>query len=118
MIEDEYHHHLVAFRIDPTDPHNEQLAMAARDDLNGLLQTTEGLLAQAEDADLPLASVLAVHAAGIVSVEEELMPRERLAGMLALACVHLCAFNRAAEQAEVGRWLREVAGLEEVPDGD
>lgn len=108
--------HAAAFKIDPTNPHNEQLAMWAREDLNSLLLSVEGVLEQADRLDTPLASVLAVVAMGIGGMDEDVMARTRLCSILALALVHLCAVNRAAEaNATIARWLREVARLE-VPD--
>lgn len=115
----EWEYHVTAFQIDPSNPNNDQMVMFVREDLNSLLLSVEGVLAQAEEQDTPLASVLAVVGLGIAGMREEVMPRDRVCSILALALVHMCAFNRAAEEREVdatiARWLREVA-REEVPD--
>lgn len=115
--EDDYAVHVAAFAVDPSNPFNEQKAMWAREDLNSLLVSVESVLSQAEAQDMPLASALAVVALGTAGMDEEVMSRDRVCSILALALVHLCAFNRAAREAAgvPPRWLREVA-REEVPD--
>ena len=83
------------YDIDPGDPYNDQMLAQAREDIRNQLDTTvHHLLNQIEAANAPLSSglaALAVHWIG----DEELMPRNRLASLLALALVMLAEAERA-----------------------
>lgn len=66
-----------------TDPHNDQMAARARDDLANHVESARKTLAQGDRSE-----ALAVIAVTLIEAEDE-MPRDRLASLLAVALVEL-----------------------------
>lgn len=76
-------------RAEP-DPHNDQMAARARDDLAQHVASARKTLAQGDRTE-----ALAVIAHTLI-VEEKWMPRDRLASLLAVALVQLAEEERDA----------------------
>lgn len=88
---------IAAVQVNPGDPHNDQLAAHARDDLHWHVESTRKLLAQGPD-DASAMAVISIT----LSENEEIYPIGRVAAMLSAALVQM-----AHEEAK-----------EAVPDGE
>jgi hypothetical protein len=70
------------------DPHNDQMAARARDDLEQHITSTRKLLREAATEGADEVYALAVIAQGLIDAHDA-MPRDRLASLLASAMVEL-----------------------------
>ena len=78
--------HFVSVTIEPGDPHNDQMAARADDELDHAIQSTRNMLAAAETNEKP-AAMAAIATAFIGNPDS--YPSERLASMLAAALLRL-----------------------------
>lgn len=76
------------YNVNPDDPFKEQLYRGASDDLWQHIATANEVLRQAQDQDAPISSSLVALTQHFID-DEEGMPRERLASMLALALLRI-----------------------------
>lgn len=83
------------YEVDPSDPHNDQMAAAARDDLAQHVESARKTLTQA-----PRTAAITAIAVTLIDGTEA-FPRERLASLLAVALVQLAEKPTPRE----GSWL-------------
>lgn len=93
--------------VDPGDPHNDQMLEQTKEDLNRHMKIVREVLDQAEEQDAPLSACIAVLASHWIR-EEEIMPRERLASLLALALIQAHANQLIEEDKEFADFIRRI----------
>lgn len=80
--------------VEPGNPWHDQLLAQAKEDLNALIQITiHPAIEAAEAQDVDLAGLIAALVKGWM-IDPRYMPRERMAGIMALALVHLAETER------------------------
>ncbi|HEY6020534.1 MAG TPA: hypothetical protein VIY48_11795 [Candidatus Paceibacterota bacterium] len=97
---------MTTIEVDPGDPHNDQMLAQTSEDLTQHLEIVRHVLDQAEEKDAPLSAVVAVVATSMI--ENEKMPRERLASLLALALVQINANAVKDEEEELESLLKSL----------